>query len=380
MSAPECTKTGLRQRTCQRCGETEQETIAAKGHVPKTVSGTPATCTASGWTDYTVCSICDEVLEPGTEISALDHNFGEWQTLSEPECTKTGLRQRTCQRCGETEQETIAANGHTPITDPGSPATCTESGWTDHIYCDVCEEVLEPLQTEIPALGHDWGAFVTVKEPTCAKGLKRRTCQRAGCGATEEEEIDAISPHVAGDMTTENEKEATCTTPYSWDEVTYCSVCGGVMSTQPRETGSPLGHYYDWEGGVEYVKDPTCTEDGEVKYTCQRCGATVTETIPAGHTPGDPTDKAPTCIESGYSGRVFCTECGTVLEAGTEVPSTGTEHNYELHDTDNKPVLIDEENGIYQQMLCFIYRCEYCGDEYWEPYVEDDPPSGYPGY
>ena len=332
----------------------------------------PATCTGEGSREAVVyCETCGaEISRTPETIPVLGHDWGEWETITEPSCTGTGLHQHTCRRCGVTESESLPATGHTPTTKPGSPATCTESGWTDHIYCSVCEEPLEPYQTEIPSLGgHDWGAWVTVTERNCGvDGLERRTCQRAGCGATEERILEATGAHVAGDTTTENVKEATCTTPYSWDEVTYCSVCGGVMSTQPRETGSPLGHYYDWDGGVEYVKDPTCTEDGEVKYTCQRCGATVTETIPAGHTPGDPTDKPPTCVESGYNSRIVCTKCGAVLEAGTEVPSTGTEHDFYYYGYELRTI---DGESVY----CDVYKCKYCEEEELHPAA----PSGYPG-
>ena len=154
-------------------------------HTPKEAvyeNETPATCTASGSREAVVsCETCGEEISRTPEtISALGHDWGEWQTVKEPECTETGLRQRACQRCGETEAETLPANGHTPITEAAIAATCTESGWTEHIYCAVCEEVLEPYQTEIPALGHDWGAWETV---IAAAHLPARRLRRHGRAA-----------------------------------------------------------------------------------------------------------------------------------------------------------------------------------------------------
>ena len=40
------------------------------------------------------------------------------------------------------------------------------------------------------------------------------------------------------------------------------------------------------------------------------------------HTPGEATDQAPTATEPGYAGRVFCVNCGAVLEEGRKIPAT----------------------------------------------------------
>ena len=308
-------------------------------HTPKEAvyeNENPATCTADGSREAVVsCETCGEEISRTTEtISALGHDWGEWQTVKEPECTETGLRQRACQRCGETESETLPANGHTPITEAAIAATCTESGWTEHIYCAVCEEVLEPYQTEIPALGHDWGAWETVTERNCGvDGLERRTCQLAGCGATEERILEATGAHVPGDPSVEDEQPATCTESYHCNYVTRCTVCKAVMHSEPYTTDSPLGHDYEWQ----IVTEPTCTEPGQQQYICKRCGdISDTETLPV---------KA---------------------------------HNYTHYTYDTRKILVNEAEGIYQDKMCEVFRCEWCGDEYWEPIEGDDPPSGYP--
>ena len=66
-------------------------------------------------------------------------------------------------------------------------ATCTKDGYTGDTYCTDCGEKLAEGKT-IPALGHDWSAWVTVYQPTCrTEGLKTRTCAR--CGEIEEAAI-----------------------------------------------------------------------------------------------------------------------------------------------------------------------------------------------
>ena len=85
---------------------------------------------------------------------------------------------------------TIEAAGHSPELVAGKAATCTESGMTDGEKCSVCGEVLEEQET-IPALGHSFGEWTTVKEPThSAEGEEQRICSR--CGEKETQAIPAL--------------------------------------------------------------------------------------------------------------------------------------------------------------------------------------------
>jgi hypothetical protein len=82
-------------------------------------------------------------------------------------------------------QEEIPALGHTAIIDVGRNATCTNSGLTDGKHCTVCGQILE-AQEFVPATGHSFGQWTTVKEATRTDaGLETRTC---ACGMTEIQE------------------------------------------------------------------------------------------------------------------------------------------------------------------------------------------------
>ena len=76
-----------------------------------------------------------------------------------PTCTKSGLTEGShCSVCGEVikKQETVAATGHTVVIDKGIPATKTEDGLTEGSHCSVCGEVIK-AQKVIPAYGeHLW--------------------------------------------------------------------------------------------------------------------------------------------------------------------------------------------------------------------------------
>ena len=64
-----------------------------------------------------------------------------------------------CKVCGvEASRKTVVleATGHSPVTDPGREATCTETGLTEGSHCDVCEKVLQE-QAVIPCHHYEDG-------------------------------------------------------------------------------------------------------------------------------------------------------------------------------------------------------------------------------
>lgn len=110
------------------------------------------------------------------------------------------------------------------------------------------------------------------------------------------------------------EKESTCTEdgqiPYS------CSVCGKIHNIT-----IPASH--TWES--EVTTSNSCTEDGVMTYTCSVCGATETEVIPAtDHTWESEITTPSSCTEDGVE-TFTCSSCG---ETETEtIPATGHSWN-----------------------------------------------------
>jgi hypothetical protein len=89
---------------------------------------------------------------------------------------------------------------------------------------------------------------------------------------------------VAGDPIRENEIEATCTVAGSYEEATYCTICGAELSRK-SVTVNPLGHAWgEWTVATE----ATATTTGLKRRECSRCGVIEEEIIPAVKPSDDP--------------------------------------------------------------------------------------------
>ncbi|MBQ6315460.1 MAG: hypothetical protein IJI11_07705, partial [Mogibacterium sp.] len=71
-------------------------------------------------------------------------------------------------------------------------ATCNKDG-SESIHCSKCDAVKEGSERIIPAIGHNWGEWITTIAPTeTAAGQQSRTC--SVCGFTETQEIPQLTP------------------------------------------------------------------------------------------------------------------------------------------------------------------------------------------
>ena len=98
-----------------------------------------ATCTTTGKTEGSHCSVCGYVIKAQTTTSALNHSWNNGVVTTQPTCTAEGIKTFTCTRsgCGKTKTEKVAATGHKP----GAAATCTTSQ-----NCTVCKIQLAPAK------------------------------------------------------------------------------------------------------------------------------------------------------------------------------------------------------------------------------------------
>ena len=340
-TAPTCTESGIKTFTCETCGETRTEEIKATGHTVVVDNAVDPTCTKTGLTAGSHCSVCNETIKVQEEIPVLGHTWNDGEITTAPTCTEAGVKTFTCEICGDTRTEGIKATGHTAVDDEAVAPTCTKPGLTAGSHCSVCNEVLQ-AQEEIPALGHTWNAGEVTTAPTCTKtGVKTFTCET--CGDTRTEEIKATGHTVVVD----NAVEPTCTKT-GLTEGSHCSVCNEILTAQ--EEIPALGH--TWDDG-EVTTAPTCTESGIKTFTCETCGETRTEEIKAiGHTAVDDEAVAPTCTKTGLTAGSHCSVCNEVLKAQEEIPALG--HTWNDGEVTTAPTCT--ETGVK------TFTCETCGD------------------
>ena len=102
------------------------------------------------------------------------HEWSEWTIAQEATCETEGEKTRSCNKCGESEKETLPALGHEEVIDSAAvEATCTTAGKTAKTHCSRCGEILS-VKEELPALGHKNknGICLNCNEDISTKGLK----------------------------------------------------------------------------------------------------------------------------------------------------------------------------------------------------------------
>ncbi len=265
---PTCTEAGVMTYTCETCGDTYMEAITATGHTEVADAAVAATCTETGLSEGSHCSVCGEILTAQEVIDALGHSYVSEVTTAAT-CTEDGVKTYTCETCGDTYTEAITATGHNHDEDEGEvtiAATCTEAGVMTYT-CTVCGDTYTDV---IAATGHIAETDAAV-EATCTETGLTAGSHCSVCGEIlVAQKVVAATGHT---VVTDAAVASTCTET-GLTAGSHCSVCGEVLAGQ--EEIAALGHSYD-NGTV--TKEPTTTEEGVRTYTCETCGATYTESV-----------------------------------------------------------------------------------------------------
>ena len=331
-----------------------------------------------------------------TSVANYNHNLSQVAAKAAT-CTEDGnIAYWRCSKCGklfsdaqgkvETTEEavTLYARGHQKHEVPAAEATCTEDGSTGYWTCTLCggyytdstfSEAIEEADAVVPALGHEWGEWETVSEPTCtAEGSQKRVCAR--CGGEETEEIAKLA-HV---MTKIEYVAATCVGT-GHGEYYHCSTCdkyykdeaGTTETTPDKEELSTIGHSYTWYA----AKAATCTERGNAAYgKCRMCGnyvlvnsdGTRSETTEdkvftdaLGHSVEAVEAKDATCTEAGSEAAYKCSRCGLYFEDEAAIEEVASEDvviaalGHDLVKTEAKAATTSSTgNSAY-------YTCSRCG-------------------
>lgn len=363
-----CTESGLDVYKCKHCGQ-ESKSIEtdAHGHLyERGVVVLEPNCTENG-TKADRCVFCEDTINE-TSISPLGHDYDNrhYKVTKEPSCAETGTANVICTVCGDAREIELEKTQHTMSTEwtEVSPATCTENGKEEGV-CRYCG----PVEREIPAIGHTVANWVNVKPASCSEeGLRTGYC--SVCGDEAAEEKIPMLPHkydentiyhtsgiickedgegyikctVCGDKKygkiiclgkcqtgeTKVYSEATCTE--NAKTVDICRFCKEEIAGSIRtDYGTKLGHDF---GNWEETTPASCSENGEMTKTCDRCGETETKTVPAyGHTTGEWEEiRKASCSETGLK-VLKCSECGQTVQKSESSTLPHTPKNIVIADS-----------------------------------------------
>lgn len=220
---------------------------------------------------------------------------------------------------------------------PGSAADVVED-----IQCSVCGEhaVLGAVITKTTAT-------CTAEEYTVYKCAYVDENGKA-CTGTISKQTGPTVAHKS-DGTWVDEVKATCTKEGT-KAYTKCEYCGKYLDKDGKVitnlTIAKLPHSYK-----EEVIAPTCTEDGYKYNKCTVCGFETARTPIAklGHKYVTVPEKAPTCMEEGYTAYEKCERCGEVNpeKKGEVIPKL----QHGLKETGRKAATCTEDGYIN-------YQCE----------------------
>ena len=184
-------------------------------------------------------------------------------------------------------------------------ATCTEDG----IMLYTCKDNDDSYEKVIPATGHQNTELRNVKSATCA------------------------SEGYTGD--------------------TYCKDCNTKLSTGK----TIVRKNHEWDAGKITTK-ATCTKKGIKTYTCNNCNATKTEELPMTNHAIKVTKfvKEASCDSEGYTGDIYCQDCGTLLKEGQIIPKLN--HNWDAGKIVIKATTTSEGQKKFTCKRCNITRIE----------------------
>ncbi len=297
---PSCTEAGSKSHHCTRCKAKKDITsIPATGHTTVIDAAVTPTCTESGLTEGSHCSVCDEVIKEQEIIPAPGHDIvnGICKNCKQTELQCMQSNHPYDNDCDQTW--TIHREGAVRIDVTFTDETYTESGY-DYIYIyDGNDELIGKYSG-----GELSGKTITVNSDTVKIRLTSDSdSTEYGFALAKIESFDKI-PCIHTFVEIRNAKSANCITDgYTGD--TYCKDCGELISSGEVIPATGNHKFGEWK----ITKAATCTTAGTQTRSCPDCGKVETATIAKTAHKYDNTVVKPTYTAKGYTLHK-CSACG----------------------------------------------------------------------
>ena len=251
----------------------------ALGHDYKDVAEVPATCVTEGTAATQQCKRCDYIV-PAQSLPIDPNNHANIvkDVAVAPTCTETGLTEGShCSVCNKIliAQEVVSSTNHTEVIDPAVAATCTETGLTEGSHCSVCNKILVAQKT-VSALNHSFTNYISNDDATCTEdGTKTAKCDRCDVTDTQSDEgsakghtsvVDAaVAPTYSSVGLTEGSHCADCGLVFKEQEVIPALVPDTNVDFHLNQTGVLSSHRVDVATGAQ--KDAPALQAVTSAYT-----------------------------------------------------------------------------------------------------------------
>ena len=124
-----------------------QKVIKATGHKAVSVASIPATCTTTGLTEGSKCSVCGTVLVEQQVIPKTAHTWDDGVITKASTCTAEGVKTYHCTNCDATKTESVAKIWH---SFGNNQPTCSVCGTANPNYVAPVQPTEPTTQPTVP--------------------------------------------------------------------------------------------------------------------------------------------------------------------------------------------------------------------------------------
>ena len=354
---PTCTEEGYTTHTCENCNHSYVDTtVSATGHNIVTDKAVAPTCTETGLTEGSHCSVCDEVFVAQDVVDALGHDEYDLEEKAAT-CEEDGSEGGTgCHTCGEivVAPSVITALGHKHTN--------------GNVICDNCgleKQESWTLVTNVSQLVAGGKVVIVANGYNYAMSTTQNGNNRAQAAVTKSSDKSSVT--FGSDVqifTLQTGKTSGTFAFYTGSGYIYAA----SSSSNYLRTETSLSNNSSWtitvtSAGVATVKSAGTYTRNWLRYnssnnppifSCYGSGqadialyVATEKYVEHVHTEKTLSAKAPTCENTGLTEGKQCTVCGEVTVAQTEIPATG--HNYVI-DTAVAPTC--QDTGLTEGTHC----------------------------